>query len=86
MTTSKYTDRRNELIDEVCKYIAGYNKPSGFKRDRSETAASDSTPKRAKKAAPLTPLQPHSDSFSRKMGSNRKLLLTDLTPSKVSAH
>ncbi|KAH5968218.1 hypothetical protein HBI87_004180 [Parastagonospora nodorum] len=86
MTTSKYTDRQNELIDEVCKYIASYNKPSGFKRDRSETAASDLTPKRAKKAAPLTPSQPYSDPFSQKIGPNRKLLSTDLTPLKVSAH
>ncbi|KAH4176492.1 hypothetical protein HBH43_059460 [Parastagonospora nodorum] len=86
MTTSEYTNRRNKLIDEVREYIAGYNKPSGFKRDRSETAASDPTPKRAKKAAPLTPSQPHSDPFSQKIGPDRKLLSTDLTPSKVSAH
>ncbi|KAH4698517.1 hypothetical protein HBI65_248930 [Parastagonospora nodorum] len=86
MTTSEYTDGRNELMDEVREYIAGYNKPSGFKRDRSETAASDPTPKRAKKAAPLTPSQPHSDPFGRKMGPDGKLLSTDLTPSKVSAH
>ncbi|KAH6483257.1 hypothetical protein HBI55_220690 [Parastagonospora nodorum] len=86
MTTSKYTDGRNKLIDEVRKYIAGYNKLSGFKRDRSETAASDPTPKRAKKAALLTPSQPYSDPFSQKIGSNRKLLSTDLTPLKVSAH
>ncbi|KAH4093328.1 hypothetical protein HBH46_180260 [Parastagonospora nodorum] len=86
MTTSEYTDGRNELMDEVCEYIAGYNKPSGFKRDRSETAASDLTPKRAKKAALLTPSQPHSDPFGRKMGPDGKLLSTDLTPSKVSAH
>ncbi|KAH6299365.1 hypothetical protein HBI38_228420 [Parastagonospora nodorum] len=86
MTTSEYTDRRNELIDEVREYIASYNKLSGFKRDRSETAASDPTPKRAKKAAPLTPSQPHSDPFGRKIGPDGKLLSTDLTPSKVSAH
>ncbi|KAH5910757.1 hypothetical protein HBI89_064830 [Parastagonospora nodorum] len=55
-TTSKYTNRRNKLIDEVRKYIASYNKLSGFKRDRSETAASNPTSKRAKKAALLTPL------------------------------
>ncbi|KAH6019235.1 hypothetical protein HBI83_115540 [Parastagonospora nodorum] len=66
--TSKYTDRRNELIDEVCKYIASYNKLSGFK------------------PALLTPSQPHSDPFSQKIGPDRKLLLTDLTPLKVSAH
>ncbi|KAH6474407.1 hypothetical protein HBI58_130510 [Parastagonospora nodorum] len=86
ITTSKYTNRRNELMDEVRKYIAGYNKPSGFKRDRSETAASNPTPKRAKKAALLTPSQPHSDPFSQKMGPDGKLLSTDLTPLKVSAY
>ncbi|KAH5805827.1 hypothetical protein HBI88_238480 [Parastagonospora nodorum] len=86
ITTSKYTNRRNELIDEVRKYIASYNKPSGFKRDRSETAASDLTSKRAKKAAPLMPSQPYLDPFGQKIGPNRKLLLTDLTPSKVSAY
>ncbi|KAH5147854.1 hypothetical protein HBH69_167480 [Parastagonospora nodorum] len=67
-STSKYTDRRNKLIDKVCKYIASYNKPSGFK------------------PALLTPSQPYSDPFSRKIGSNRKLLLTDLTSLKVSAY
>ncbi|KAH4553376.1 hypothetical protein JI435_404920 [Parastagonospora nodorum SN15] len=55
MTTSEYTNRQNELMDEVRKYIASYNKPSGFKRDRSETAASNLTSKRARKAALLTP-------------------------------
>ncbi|KAH6102361.1 hypothetical protein HBI64_251390 [Parastagonospora nodorum] len=30
--TSKYTNRRNKLIDKVCKYIASYNKLSSFKR------------------------------------------------------
>ncbi|KAH5584857.1 hypothetical protein HBI24_092280 [Parastagonospora nodorum] len=49
-STSKYTNRRNKLIDEVCKYIASYNKLSSFKR------------------------------------SDRKLLLTNLTPLKVSAY
>ncbi|KAH5109575.1 hypothetical protein HBH71_175720 [Parastagonospora nodorum] len=85
-STSKYTNRRNELIDEVCEYIASYNKPSSFKRDRSKTAASNLTPKRAKKAALLTPSQLYSDPFSRKIGPDRKLLLTDLTSLKVSAH
>ncbi|KAH5418350.1 hypothetical protein HBI32_108200 [Parastagonospora nodorum] len=68
MTTSEYTDGRNELMDEVREYIAGYNKPSGFK------------------PALLTPSQPHSDPFGWKMGPDGKLLLTDLTPLKVSAH
>ncbi|KAH5096765.1 hypothetical protein HBH71_251490 [Parastagonospora nodorum] len=86
ITTSKYTDRRNKLIDEVRKYIAGYNKLSSFKRNRSKTAASNPTSKRAKKAALLTPSQPYLDPFSRKIGSNRKLLSTDLTPLKVSAY
>ncbi|KAH5134514.1 hypothetical protein HBH69_245060 [Parastagonospora nodorum] len=31
ITTSKYTNRRNKLIDKVCKYIASYNKLSSFK-------------------------------------------------------
>ncbi|KAH4335781.1 hypothetical protein HBH60_051090 [Parastagonospora nodorum] len=63
--TSKYTNRRNKLIDEVRKYIASYNKP---------------------KAALLTPSQPYLDPFSRKIGPNRKLLSTNLTPLKVSAY
>ncbi|KAH6393739.1 hypothetical protein HBI60_139380 [Parastagonospora nodorum] len=48
--TSKYTNRRNKLIDKIYKYITSYNK------------------------------------LSRKIGSNRKLLLIDLTSLKVSAY
>ncbi|KAH4686086.1 hypothetical protein HBH79_079430 [Parastagonospora nodorum] len=62
--TSKYTNRRNKLIDEVRKYIASYNKL----------------------AAPLTPSQLYSDPFSQKIGSDRKLLSTNLTSLKVSAY
>ncbi|KAH4593488.1 hypothetical protein HBH82_245120 [Parastagonospora nodorum] len=67
-STSKYTNRRNKLIDKVCKYIASYNKLSGFK------------------PALLTPSQLYLDPFSQKMGSNRKLLSTNLTSLKVSAY
>ncbi|KAH6352754.1 hypothetical protein HBI34_235670 [Parastagonospora nodorum] len=31
--TSKYTNRRNKLIDKVYKYIASYNKLSSFKHN-----------------------------------------------------
>ncbi|KAH4223069.1 hypothetical protein HBI05_250120 [Parastagonospora nodorum] len=48
--TSKYTNRRNKLIDKVYKYITSYNK------------------------------------LSSKIGSNRKLLLTNLTSLKISAY
>ncbi|KAH5795496.1 hypothetical protein HBI88_221920 [Parastagonospora nodorum] len=50
MRTSKYTNRRNKLIDKIYKYITSYNK------------------------------------LSSKISSNRKLLLTNLTPLKVSVH
>ncbi|KAH4053864.1 hypothetical protein HBI24_021620 [Parastagonospora nodorum] len=48
--TSKYTNRRNNLIEEIYKYISSYNK------------------------------------LSSKIGSNRKLLLTNLTSLKISAY
>ncbi|KAH3903692.1 hypothetical protein HBH56_250010 [Parastagonospora nodorum] len=48
--TSKYTNKRNKLIDKIYKYITSYNK------------------------------------LSSKIGSNRKLLLTNLTPLKISAY
>ncbi|KAH4303378.1 hypothetical protein HBH88_031360 [Parastagonospora nodorum] len=41
---------------------------------------------RAKRAAPLTPSQLYSDPFSQKIGSDRKLLSTNLTSLKVSAY
>ncbi|KAH5133287.1 hypothetical protein HBH69_246730 [Parastagonospora nodorum] len=50
MHTSKYTNRRNNLIEKIYKYISSYNK------------------------------------LSSKIGSNRKLLLTNLTSLKISAH
>ncbi|KAH3956746.1 hypothetical protein HBH92_245510 [Parastagonospora nodorum] len=48
--TSKYTNKRNKLIDKIYKYITSYNK------------------------------------LSSKIGSNRKLLLTNLTSLKVFAY
>ncbi|KAH3990843.1 hypothetical protein HBI56_241920 [Parastagonospora nodorum] len=50
LLTSKYTNRRNKLINKVYKYITSYNK------------------------------------LSSKIGSNRKLLLTNLTSLKVSTY
>ncbi|KAH4800201.1 hypothetical protein HBH61_216340 [Parastagonospora nodorum] len=50
MRTSKYTNRRNNLIEEIYKYISSYNK------------------------------------LSSKIGSNRKLLLTNLISLKISTY
>ncbi|KAH6134267.1 hypothetical protein HBI68_244310 [Parastagonospora nodorum] len=43
MRTSKYTNRRNKLIDEVCKYITSYNKLSSFKRSNRKLLLIDLT-------------------------------------------
>ncbi|KAH6300500.1 hypothetical protein HBI39_131550 [Parastagonospora nodorum] len=48
--TFKYTNKHNNLIEEIYKYISNYNK------------------------------------LSSKIGSNRKLLLTNLTSLKISTH
>ncbi|KAH6102347.1 hypothetical protein HBI64_252390 [Parastagonospora nodorum] len=43
MRTSKYTNRQNKLIDEICKYIASYNKLSSFKRSNRKLLLIDLT-------------------------------------------
>ncbi|KAH5783214.1 hypothetical protein HBI88_106490 [Parastagonospora nodorum] len=34
MTTSKYTNKQNKLIDKIYKYITSYNKLSSFNSNR----------------------------------------------------
>ncbi|KAH5002734.1 hypothetical protein HBI75_239150 [Parastagonospora nodorum] len=41
--TSKYTNRRNKLIDEVYKYITSYNKLSSFKRSNRKLLSTNLT-------------------------------------------
>ncbi|KAH4313801.1 hypothetical protein HBH64_018860 [Parastagonospora nodorum] len=64
----------------ITKIIALYNYAI------SNTATITITYRRGPKAALLTPSQPYLDPFSRKIGPNRKLLSTNLTPLKVSAY